>query len=79
MKAIHVTAGGPQTGNVVFDQIDAGVLRNKPARAVIRADGKTYTVDGTHKLVKAAIERGDLISLDADEPTAGAAPAKADK
>lgn len=77
MKVIQVRAAGPQTGNVVFDQADAGVLRGKPVRAVIRADGNEYTVDGTHKLVKAAIDRGDLISLEPKDDLT--VPVKAEK
>jgi hypothetical protein len=47
---------------------------------VIRANGETYTVNGALKVVKEAIERGDLIALNPiEEPQAPAAPAKAEK
>lgn len=70
MKLIRVRAGGPQTGNVVFDQAEAGVHLGKAARVIIRANGNEHMVNGALKVVKEAIERGDLLALDPIEPDA---------
>ncbi len=64
MKSILVRATGAQTKKVVFDQEGAGVQYGQAVRAVIRANGKAYEVDGSNELVKAAIKRGDLVSLE---------------
>jgi hypothetical protein len=66
MALIQVMATGKKTGNVVFDQPDAGLERGKPTRVVIRANGNTYTVNGAHKLIKAALQRGDLRQVGGD-------------
>ena len=48
---------------VVFDQEGAGVVLNAPARVVIRADGQAHAVNGSLKVVKDAIARGDLVQV----------------
>lgn len=79
MKAIRVKAAGPNTGNVVFDHPEAGVVRNRAGRAVVRANGTAVLVNGALKVVKDAIERGDLIALDVAEPEPPAPPSRAEK
>lgn len=79
MKPTLVRASGPQDARrVVFDQESAGIdAQGRPARAVVRADGKTVLVNGALKVVKDAIERGDLIDLSPkDDAPAKAEPAK---
>jgi len=76
MALIQVRAAGPKTGNVVFDQAAGAVNRatREHARVVVRADGNAYVVDGALKVVKEAIERGDLIDLSPKEPEPKAVP-----
>jgi hypothetical protein len=68
MAAIQVRASGKKTGNVVFDQPAGAKPRGSdvPARVVIRADGNAVTVDGALKVVKDAIQRGDLVQVGGD-------------
>lgn len=77
MAFIQVRAAGKRTGNVVFDQAAGPINKrtNERARVIVRADGGTVVVDGSLKVVKDAIERGDLIDLSPKEPEPKAAPA----
>jgi hypothetical protein len=56
----------------IFDQEVGARLPNSDARArvIIKTDGQAHTVDAALKVVKDAIERGELVALEPfeDEP-----------
>jgi hypothetical protein len=79
MKLITVKAKDTNDrSRVVFDHADAGIVNGKAARVVIRADGKAKAVNGALKVIKDALDRGDLVLVDgemeADEKDTAAPP-----
>lgn len=67
MKLIQVRSkDASDKHRTVFDQVVGKVVGGEPTRVIIRADGKAHWVQAGNKLVKDAIDRGELVAVDPD-------------
>jgi len=77
MKFIRVRAAqNDRDPRAIFDQEEVGAMvGGKRTRAIVKTDGKPVVVDASLKVVREAIDRGELVPLEPfeGEPKAAAA------
>jgi hypothetical protein len=65
MKLIQVKAAQTdKRPRPIFDQEVGALLQGERARVIIKTDGRPHLVDAALRVVREAIERGDLVALE---------------
>jgi hypothetical protein len=66
MKFIQVRAAqNDKNPRAIFDQEETGALvKGKRSRAIVKTDGRAVVVDASLKVVREAIDRGELVALE---------------